>query len=252
MEATPAVVDPGRRLGKLAPKFDERTLRLARYIEKRKLPKVPATHNLSRKTLKAFRGVLGMMANDRYGCCTIAALSHEHQTWSAYGGKPWEPTPAEVIEAYNRVNGGVDEGAFMLDALNMARKVGIGGNTIYAYAAIDPTNRDQFKTAAFLFGGLYVGAMLPVSAQRQDVWDVGEGPAFAPGSWGGHAMNVVDYSPKGVTFVTWGELQRATWAWVERYVDEAYAVLEQDYVGDDRRSPQGFSLAKLAADLKGL
>ena len=38
-------------------------------------------------------------------------------------------------------------------------------------------------------------------------------------------MCAVDYDPEGVTFITWGELQRATWAWWNRYVDEAHALL---------------------------
>lgn len=250
-EPAPAVVASGRALGKKPVLYDPRTLRLARYIEKRKVPKVPHAHTLSKKTLKAFPQ-LGMMRNDALGCCTIAALAHAEQTWSVYGGKPRRPSDAEIEEAYNRVNGGADQGAAMLDVLNMARRVGIGGNTIYAYVSIDPLNHDQVRTAHFLFGGLYLGANLPVSAQDQKVWDVGEGPAFSPGSWGGHAFNVVDYDAKGLTIVTWGELQRITWAWLDRYVDEGYVVLEEDFAGDDGRSPQGFSLKKLAEDLKGL
>ena len=35
----------------------------------------------------------------------------------------------------------------------------------------------------------------------------------------------------------------------DRYVDEAFAVLEEDYLGADKRSPQGFSMARLASDL---
>jgi hypothetical protein len=38
----------------------------------------------------------------------------------------------------------------------------------------------------------------------------------------------------------------------DRYVDEAYAILEEDFLGADKKSPQGFSFKKLAADLKGL
>jgi len=250
-EATPAVIAPGRKLGKLPPKFDARTLRLAHYIEKRKLPKVPKTHNLSRKTLKAFPD-LGMMNNDRLGCCTIAGLAHAEQTWSTYGGNPRRPTDEQIVEAYNRINGGEDSGAFMIDALKMARTVGVGGNPIYGFVSVHPYDHDQVRTALFLFGGLYVGAGLPYSAQDQKVWDIGDGPSFAPGSWGGHTFNAVDFDAKGLTIVTWGALQRMTWAFWDRYVDECYAVLEQDYVGDDNRSPQGFSLSKLAADLKGL
>jgi hypothetical protein len=255
-EPIPAVVVPGKCLGKLPPRYDPRTLRMASYIEKRKLPKVPKVHNLSRKTLKAFNGDLGMMKNNTLGCCTIAGLSHAEQTWSTYGGKPRRPTDKEIVEAYNRINGGADEGAFMIDALKMARQEGVGGNTIYAFVAVHPLDHDQVRTALFLFGGLYIGMGLPFSAQAQNkagkVWEVGEGPAYAAGSWGGHTVNVCDFDAKGLTVVTWGELQRMTWAFWDRYVDEVFAILEEDMIGDDRRSPQGFSLKKLAADLKGL
>jgi hypothetical protein len=256
-EATPAVIVPGRLLGKKAAKFDRRTLRLARYIEKRRVPVIPRRHNLSKKTLKTFP-LLRMMRNDILGDCTCAAIGHMFQTWTVYGLVPWEPDDEAVVEMYNKVNGGVDEGAAMLDVLNAMRKEGmiLNGptirNRIYAYVSVDPTNHDQLRTAHFLFGGIYIGANLPVSAQGQKLWDVGEGPAAVPGSWGGHAMNVVDYDSGGVTFVTWGALQKATWAWVDRYCDEAYAILEEDYVGEDKRSPQGFSLKRLAKDLLAL
>lgn len=242
------------RLGKSAPKFDVRTLRLAHYIEKRKLPKVPLTHTLSARTLAAFPQ-LGMMRNNDLGCCTVSSIGHMEQTWSAYGGKPWRPTDAEIVEVYGRVNGGVDEGAAMLDVLKTLKRDGIGGNKIYAYVSIDPLDHDQVRTAHFLFGGLYVGANLPVSAQDQlevGPWDVTVGNGSEPGSWGGHAFNVVDYSLAGLTCVTWGQLQKLTWAWLDRYCDEVYAILEEDYVGDDKRSPQGISLAKLAGDIKAL
>lgn len=254
MEPNRNVVLPQHRLGKLPPKFDRRTLRLATYIEKRKLPKVPMRHTLSRKTLAAFPEI-GMMKNDVLGDCTCAAIGHCYQSWTVYGKKPWRPTDAQVVEVYNRINGGRDEGAAMLDALNSVRERGMGANKIYAYVAIDPQNHDQVRTAHYLFGGIYAGAMLPVAAQKQmnpKVWDVTIGNGSEPGSWGGHAFNVIDYAKNTLTIVTWGELQKLTWAWWDRYVDEAYAVLEEDYVGDDNRSPQGFSLKKLAADLKGL
>lgn len=263
-EAQPSVIVPGKLLGKKAVKFDPRTLRLARYVTARKLPKIPKAHTLSKLT-KTFFKKFGMMRNDEFGCCTCSSFGHLFQQWSVYGRRVWSPTDAAVLELYSRVNGGTDDGAAMLDVLNEMRKVGIleqdpahplvatpYWNKIHAFVAVDPTNKDQLKTGHFLFGGVYLGANLPVSAQGQKVWDVGEGPAFSPGSWGGHCMSVIDYDDKGLTVVTWGELQKMTWEWVARYCDEAYVILEEDYVGADNRSPQGFSLAKLAKDIKGL
>ena len=251
MEATPEQVTPHKFLGKLPPKFDKRTLRLAHYIEKRKLPKVPRTHRLSIRTRRAFPKI-GKMENDNYGDCTFAAAGHSYQSWTTYGGKPWRPTDDQIVAAYLAHTGGADDGAYMLDVLNSLRSLGLGGNKIYAFTAVDPLNHDQVRTAHFLFGSIYFGANLPVAAQTQKVWDTGEGPEFAPGSWGGHCMNVWDTTPKGLWVPTWGEMQFLTWDWWDRYVDEAYTILEEDYVGEDKKSPQGFSLKKLARDIKAL
>lgn len=251
MEATPEQQVPGRCLGKLAPKYDPRTLRLAHYIEKRKLPKVPKTHRLSLRTRRAFPDI-GMMRNDEFGDCTFAAIGHSFQAWTVYGGKPWRPSDEQIVGAYLRHTSGRDEGAYMLDVLNLMRHDGIAGNKIHAFTAVDPLNHDQVRTAHFLFGSIYFGANLPVSAQDQKVWDTGEGPKFSPGSWGGHCMNVWDITPKGLWVPTWGEMQFMTWDFWDRYVDEAYTILEEDYVGEDKRSPQGFSLKKLAHDIKAL
>jgi hypothetical protein len=250
-EVSAQVEVAGKVLGKLSPKYDARTLRLATYIEKRRVPKVPQTHNLSRKTRKAFPD-LGMMRNDALGCCTVSALGHAFQGWTVFGKKPWRPADEDIVNAYNRINGGVDQGAYMLDALNTARREGIGGNKIHAFVAVDPLNHDQVRTAHFLFGGLYFGASLPRNAQVQKVWDLVPGNGSEPGSWGGHAMNLFDTGAKVLRAATWGGVQDLTWAWWDRYVDECYAVLEEDFVGDDRRSPQGFSLKRLDEDLRAL
>jgi hypothetical protein len=257
--ADPTVVAPSRKLGKLAPKHDRRTLLFPGYLEKRKLPVIPPEVVRSLETLKFFPD-LGMMRNGGPGGlsdCTSAAKAHMEQTFTVFGGKPWRPTDDEIVADYNLVNGGVDEGAAMLDALKVWRSVGIGGRKILAFTSVNPLDHLQVKTAHYLLGGLYVGANLPISCLSQDVWDVGEGSEFAPGSLGGHAISSPDYSDvgsshDGLTLVTWGKLQRATWAWVDRYVDEMYGVLSVDYVGSDDVSPEGFSMEKLADDLKAL
>lgn len=252
-EAQAAVVVPNMRLGKRPPKYDPRTLRLNTYTGPARSAgqRAPELHNLSRRTLKAFPE-LGMMGNDRYGNCTFAGLGHQWQTWSAYGGQPWRPSDEQLVEAYLRHTGGLDQGAYMLDVLNLARHDGLAGNRIYAYVAVEPRNHDQVRLGQLLFGGLYFGAGLPVSAQQQDVWELTTGNGSEPWTWGGHAMSVIDITRKGPVAVTWGRLQRITWAWWDRYVDECYAVLEEDYIGADRRSPQGFALSRLARDIGAL
>ena len=254
METSPSVVVAGRRLGKLPPAYDKRTLRLARYIEKRKLPKIPTRHVLSKKTVAAFPS-LGMMGNDALGDCTFASKGHSYETWTAWGGKPWRPTDKQIEDAYFATGDHQDTGRDMLEVLNYLRKTGLGGNKIYAFVAIDPKDHDMVRTAHFLFGGLDVGLSLPVTAQAQEnkLWDyVPNTNGNEPGSWGGHDVNLEDTGARELTIVTWGHLQRMTWAFWDAYVDECYAILEEDYLGADKKSPQGFSLRKLSDDLKGL
>ena len=89
-----------------------------------------------------------------------------------------------------------------------------------------------------------------MTAQTQDTWDwTGSltGPA-APGSWGGHAVDVVGYDDEAMTIVTWGSLKQMTWSFFERYCDEAYSILSADFLAAGK-APNGFDLAALKADL---
>src|SRR5438093_1137652 len=81
---------------------------------------------------------------------------------------------------------------------------------------------------------------LPLSARRQDVWDwTGSLSGDSkPGSWGGHAVDVVGFDASGLTVVTWGRLQAMTWSFWDRYCDESYAVLSRDFLSHGR-APNG-------------
>jgi hypothetical protein len=143
-----------------------------------------------------------------------------------------------------------EEGAIELDVLRYWRKNGIGGHDIGAYARVAVWDRRLVQTAAWLFGGLYIGLQLPLTAHEQQVWDwTGSltGPA-RPGTWGGHAVDVVRYDKNGLTVVTWGRLQTLTWSFWNRYCDEAYCILSDDFL-QKGNAPNGFDLAALQADL---
>jgi hypothetical protein len=82
------------------------------------------------------------------------------------------------------------------------------------------------------------------------VWDVPAGGLHgdgAPNTWGGHAINAVGYDSDGVDVVTWGQLQRVSWAFLRAYGDEAYAPLTQDWMKAPRAS--GIDFAALEAAL---
>lgn len=69
----------------------------------------------------------------------------------------------------------------------------------------------------------------------------------APLTNNGHAVFAVAYDEAGLTVLTWGNTQRATWDWWDECVDEAYAIL-----APEARTPgfaPGFNFAQLEADL---
>ena len=238
------------KLGKLPVRTDVRTLRLRHYVDPTKLPPPPDNFDVTERVAD-----WPMYANDRIGDCTTAAAGHMIEAWTAEAvGQAIEITEQSVLEAFDAVKI-VDpltgeEGAIELDVLRYWRKQGIGRHRIGAFAAVPVHDPLLVRTGAWLFGGLYIGLALPVSCQRQDVWDwTGSLNGDAkPGSWGGHAVDVVRYDDTGLTVVTWGRLQVMTWSFWDRYCDEAYCILTPDFLRGNV-APNGFDLEALKADL---
>jgi hypothetical protein len=238
------------KLGKLPPRLDERTLSLSRYVDRGTLPTPPARLDLG----GAVRD-WPMYANDRVGDCTTAAAAHMIEAWSAAAsGRAVEVSEHSVLAAFDAVKI-VDpvtgeEGAVELDVLNWWRTSGIDGHEIGAFAAVDRGDHLLVRAAAYVFGGAYIGLELPLRAREQSLWDWtgSERGPDAPGSWGGHAVDVVAYDESGLTVVTWGALQTMTWAFWDHYCDEAYCIISVDFLSRGA-TPAGFDLAALARDL---
>jgi hypothetical protein len=239
------------RLGKLPARLDVRTLSLSRYLDRAALPEPPARLDLATEVAD-----WPMYGNDRIGDCTTAAAGHMIEAWTAAAiDRAVELSERDVVDAFEAVKlvdpATGEEGAVELDVLAFWRSTGIGGHRIGAFARIATGDHSLVRTAAALFGGAYIGLQLPLTARDQQLWDWTarlDGPA-APGSWGGHAVDVVGYDDAGLTVVTWGALQRLTWSFWDRYCDEAYAVLSIDFLAGGK-SPQGLDLAALRRDLR--
>jgi len=239
-----------QKLGKLPVRTDVRTLSFARYVDRAKLPRPPDVLDET-----AHVPDWPMYANDRIGDCTMAAAGHMIEAWTAaVRGRAVEVSEKAVLDAFDHVKQ-VDpttgeEGAIVLDVLQYWRSSGVARHRIGAYARVPVHDHELVRAGAYLFGGLYLGLQLPQSAQGQSTWDwTGSltGPA-APGSWGGHAVDVVRYDAGTLTVVTWGALKEATWQFFDRYCDEAYCILSTDFLDGDR-APNGFDLEALKADL---
>ncbi|HYL47205.1 MAG TPA: hypothetical protein VEU52_09255 [Candidatus Limnocylindrales bacterium] len=244
---------PGMRLGKKPARHDPRTLQFAKYLLPKALPAPPAHETWAAKVNQ-----WPMMGNDKIGDCTCAAAGHFIEEWTANVGPTVIPPDQSIIAAYSAITGydpatgANDNGAVELDVLNYWRSTGIDNHKIEAYVALEPKNTEHIKDAVYLFGGVYIGVALPVTAQNQTVWSVppgGPNGQGAPGSWGGHAVPVVAYDNRTLTCVTWGKLLKMTWGFWQAYCDEAYAILSPDWINSKNYSPGNFDLTTLRADL---
>lgn len=254
-----------RKLGKRPARHDPRTLKLRNYVMAARLPEVPDTCRWS-PAVKQW----GMYDNDKVGCCGLATEAHLINSWSHNSADSLDvyPTTEDVLAAYSAVGGyrpgnpDTDQGVVMLEALNHWRSAGLGGHPIAAYASIDPDDAEMICAAIYIFGGIAAGLSLPAAAEGLTSWDMPSGPHhrrrrreqpnWEPGSWGGHAVALVDYDASGLTCVTWGGLLRMDWDFWTTYGDEAYAAVSLDWVGADDQTPNGFKSADLLRDLEAV
>lgn len=181
----------------------------------------------------------GMLGNDQYGDCVEAGLAHlvEQLTW--YGsGTELRFVDTDALGWYSAITGfkpsvpSSDQGTYTQDALAYARKTGLNGHKVTAYAVLDHKNTTEVKQGIAAFGNLVVGLEFPDSAMDQfnngDGWTVVKGAQIE----GGHCVLAVGYDAAGVWAVTWGAVVHMTWAFWTKYVDEAWVVLDADGIKD--------------------
>lgn len=238
------------KLGRVTSTPDARDLKLASYLSASATPP-PLMRNWTRgPTDEGVR--FSMFQNNIMGNCTCAALGHVDQAAAAQTHRLSTFTDELVIAGYSAIGGYPehDNGASCRDALRYYRRTG----ELEHYVRLD-ADRQQIETAVNLCGGVYVGCDLPLSAQRQAVWDVGpNGGAgeYARRSWGGHAMALLGYDRTGVWFVTWGRVRRATWPFVLTYCDEFWVCISDLWTDPGQLTPGGFDLERLRADVARL
>jgi len=242
------------RLGKKPARFDQRTLKFAKYRLPATLP-IPPTEVSWVTKVPYWPEMLNNCISD----CTCAAAGHHIQQWSFYAGDEYIPTDDQILAAYEVLSGYIpgnpetDNGCYILDVLNYWRNVGIAGHKIAAYVSVDHAYRQEVMEAIQMFGGVYLGIELPLSARGMNKWFVADGGIVTeegfPGGWGGHAVSAFAASPKTVTCVTWGSTLKMSWNFFEDYVTECYAIVSQDWINKQGESPSGFDFAQLQADL---
>ena len=220
------------KLGKLAPRIDERTLKLNTVFQ----PLAPAPRVLNADTITSNP----MFGNDKWGDCVIAMRGHGTRRFEYFEqGKCINGSDKEILKEYWKEGGATcrnkhpDNGLVELDSLNSWRQKGwtFGGRhyDIYAFGDIDYTDEQELANTLYYLNGAFCGVALPKSAQDQEVWDVIPGPESKPGSWGGHAIYlppVYDMDTGLWTCITWGQPKKMTTAFVKKYFDEAHGIVD--------------------------
>jgi hypothetical protein len=262
------------RLGKQAATYDKRDFLFAKYRTTAPLPPFPA--NFGHEDVVAADGwqMLGNGPDETVsagfggaGDCVWAGADHETMLWTlAAGANAARFSGANAIADYAAVTGydptnrtdpnPTDNGTNVRDALKYRQKTGVvdaSGKryTIGAYLALELGNFDQLYEAMYLFGVVGVGFRFPASAMQQ--FDAGQPWSVVPGPdpRDGHYVPMVA-KRVNLECVSWGRIQQMTPSFYTKYVDEAWAILSPDLLNAGGKSPEGFDLAQLQADLNAL
>jgi hypothetical protein len=243
--ATPEEFTPfAFKMGRLE-KIDLNLAPISTYFEGGQLPAAPV------KCLYSLNVQYPMADNNRLGDCVIAGWVHLAQAIAnENGGTYTYPGDDAVQTEYFSLTGGQDTGLVESTFLQTAKNSAILGAQADIFGVLDSKNVDEIKSAIYTFGGIFLGVVLPQSAQNQ-----------FPGTWtvvpnspilGGHCIVAIGYDAQFVYLVTWGQVIRCTWEWFTTYVEEAYVILYTEEVQKNRGPLEQFDIDKLLADIASL
>ena len=224
------------KLGKAPVKKDKRNLKLVAFLKR--IPPVPKEwdFDIANSRISIPTPLFG---NDVYGDCVVAGRAHQTLRFEVVEQKKLIAiTDQDVLHEYWKEEGGTgpnfDKGLIVLDSMKLWRSKGWRAAkqkySIHAFAQIDQTKQAEVKAAIYLLTGAGAGVALPKSADAQitagKIWDVTNGPDSKPGSWGGHYVYLSGYTELGPMCITWGRKQQMTWAFLHKYCDELYGIVD--------------------------
>ena len=195
-------------------------------------PRLPAEYDFDEQRVAVPTPMLG---NDTHGDCVIAGRAHQTLRFEYLEQKRVLAIgDGDVLREWRLENGGTEDGLVVLDSLKAWRargwQVGKSSYRIEAFAEVDRTRTTEVKRAIVMQVGVGLGLTLPYVALTQfnagRTWDVVKGPNGEPDPAGGHYVYCPGYTRRGPVCVTWGRRQPMTWAFLERYCDEAYAMVD--------------------------
>lgn len=184
-------------------------------------------------------------------CVVVASYAQQRAFEVIEQGKIIDVDENQLIKFYDKLSP-YNMGLYMLDYNKVWRNdglpIGYGKkllcmkrplvHKIDAFARINTKSMNELKYAMFLVG-CNIGVCMPDSYVEQfntnQPWDDVDSPsnpqnghAMMPGGW--RKINGIEYVMLG----TWGRWQPATWGWVLKHSDEAWAMIDSinDWLGD--------------------
>jgi hypothetical protein len=197
-----------------------------------------------------------MLGNDKAGDCAFAASLHYVDIITGNAGLPIIPDAASALGDYSLYTGynvqtGAGDNGTVIQAKNqrwMTDGLMINQNSaldrLDGYAPIEPGDLSTMRKVIAAFEGLEMGIELPADAE--DTFAAGQPWTDTSGARGpGHDVIVVDYDGDWFVVSTWNRYQRASSAWVQKYMDEGYALLRRSMLRKNLQSPSGLTMAQL-------
>jgi len=117
--------------------------------------------------------------------------------------------------------------------LNYWRQHAVSGDKIITYTVLTLKAATTLSRPSTSSAAVYLGFQV----QQNCLEEFQARKPWVPGrlTKHGHAVYAVEYDHEGVTVLTWGDIQRATWAWWDECVDEAYAIIPPEAKKRDSR-----------------
>lgn len=222
--------------------------------------------------------------------CTVAAAGHLMMSWSDNAiGTPWYFSDADAVADFKRYKNPGAPGAQMQNILDAWLIHGIhrrGGNsdtgpeiavTIEDFGLLlmgDATKlklKEQIQLSIWLFGGCYIGFVMPKFTLKYENgdpipldpdhpgWNVTAEQIQAHGTdavkdmKAGHCIPAIAYSATGLSVVTWGNCVPMSWDFLFTYMDEAWVVLcDSAWLKPDHTTPSGLTEADYVQKFKAL
>lgn len=239
--------------GKQAPKHNNKTLLLSKYMLPGQLPPPPQVRAWE-YSVSDGEWAASMLGNDQVGNCVEAMILHYIMAMSAANDKPITFTSEQAIQLYSDITGYVpgdestDNGTAITDALAYWQKNGIYGDKILAWAAIPFSDIQAIKQAIAIFGGALIGTAVTPSMEQQ--FNAGQpwNPPYSGGVIGGHGIPLLGYGREGQTCITWAARQQMSPAIAAQQFDEAYVVISDSFLRGGV-APNHLNVSALTTDI---